>query len=623
MDTPVGELPVLAGSLAVKCPACPWPGINLDEGWENDMVKLWKYMLYLAIDANFQLIRLDFCAHITEYGKRIPFDPSDCQDHEAIKLATTKQSAGLATSSVGTMNCARHDCKNPSTVTILDYGEEQVCMDYIFCGRLQHLALHCVVVSYDINCQWLKKLWERMDIYPMSMRPQQAPADFVYLIPKFHLPAHIPSCHMKYSFYKTLYVGETDSEAPEYRWSRLNPLPASLKVMGPGGYLDMLDDHISDYNYRKTTLISTTLLKAVKEAIPSQTLHAAIYAEFTASLPHEEVLMWMKAVEEWKIDPIKKVNLFDTMVAHEYHLIFGDNDFSFVLHSELTTNKVCLTLTQEEAAEMAKVVAAESQPVEQSELTQTPPWDSPQDADAAIFVIQHETGPSAMILQGVKLENDQCRLRLAYTALGMHLTDRKQSRVQEGLNWMHWHLDIWFEIQQLYMLGVASLCTEWNKTQLAAKVVAAQLAAAAAASIAANVDEEPQNSRKGQKPHKHRAQAKLIEEALEVVDIPLFLPSNTFNCIQTNRKLADFEFCLHEAETYECLMTLCRLLIYRSHIYKFKDLHITGQLMSMRARSTIKSIINNIDKAADRYCKLRDHLVTLAAALDGGKDGWD
>ncbi len=195
--------------------------------------------------------------------------------------------------------------------------------------------------------------------------------------------------------------------------------------------------------------------------------------------------------------------------------------------------------------------------------------------------------------------------------------------MQEGLNWMRRHLDIWFEIQQLYMLGVASLRTKWNKTQLAAKAAAAQLAAAATASIVANVDEEPQNSRKGRKPCKHCARAKPIEEALEAVDIPLFLPSDTFNCIRTNRKLADFEFHLHEAEAYEYLMTLCQLLIYRSHIYKFKDLHIMGQLMSMRARLTIKSVINNIDEAVHRYRNLRDHLVTLAAALDGGKNGWD
>ncbi len=33
-----GKLPILVGSLAMKCPACPWPGINLEEGWEHDTV---------------------------------------------------------------------------------------------------------------------------------------------------------------------------------------------------------------------------------------------------------------------------------------------------------------------------------------------------------------------------------------------------------------------------------------------------------------------------------------------------------------------------------------------------------------------------------------------------------
>ncbi len=36
MGSKPGELPLPAGTLAVKCPACPWPGINLDEGWEED-----------------------------------------------------------------------------------------------------------------------------------------------------------------------------------------------------------------------------------------------------------------------------------------------------------------------------------------------------------------------------------------------------------------------------------------------------------------------------------------------------------------------------------------------------------------------------------------------------------
>lgn len=106
----------------------------------------WKYSLYLAIDANFQLVWLvvsnshrdlslingagfivhqeDFCNHVAEYGKWIPYDPSDCRDHQAVKLATTKRGAALTTSGVATVDCAHHDCKGPSAVTILDHREE-------------------------------------------------------------------------------------------------------------------------------------------------------------------------------------------------------------------------------------------------------------------------------------------------------------------------------------------------------------------------------------------------------------------------------------------------------------------------------------------------------------------
>ncbi len=85
----------------------------------------------------------------------------------------------------------------------------------------------------------------------------------------------------------------------------------------------------------------------------------------------------------------------------------------------------------------------------------------------------------------------------------------------------------------------------------------------------------------------------------------------------------DFEFRLREAESYECLTTLRHQLIFRSHIYKFKDQNVTSQLMSTRARSTISSVIKNIDEAAARYRKLRADLVVLATALGDAKAGWD
>ena len=63
------------GELAVECPACPIPGVNLPDGWEDadlaiqsvqlpifflpltDKTHRFLYMLLLAMDANFHLKR--------------------------------------------------------------------------------------------------------------------------------------------------------------------------------------------------------------------------------------------------------------------------------------------------------------------------------------------------------------------------------------------------------------------------------------------------------------------------------------------------------------------------------------------------------------------------------------
>ncbi|KAK0435013.1 hypothetical protein EV421DRAFT_1740461 [Armillaria borealis] len=564
-DTPPGELSIPVGSLAVECPACPWPGINLDEGWETDpqdpvfynklMISLrWKYMLYVAIDANFQLVHFvvsnasqdpslingagfvvaqeEFRRHVAEYGKCIPFDPSDCCDHQAVKLTTSKHGVGLATSSVATVDCAHHDSKGPVAVTILDHGEEQVQMDYIFLSRMQQSAPPCVVVSYDINCQWFKKLWECITIYPTSMKPPQDPGNFVYLIPKFHIPAHILSCYIKYSFYKTPYVRETDGEAPKRSWNRLNQLAPSLKVMGLGAYLDTLNDHIGDYNYRK----------------------------------------------------------FDALERDQ-----GSNSCLIFLW-----RSVCLTLAEEEAAELSKIIAHEAEQGETAvegglevmvdiEMVQANPQ---QDRDDDIFLVRHEVGPSSMILQGVELESDQRRLKLAHAALGPHSMDRECAKVTEGLNWLQRRLNVWFEIQQVYMPCITALWAEWNRAQLIAKAEAEAAQAAA---------DEAATTKSGKK----KGRRSMISHFCQ------------------NKKLMDFEFWLCEAESYECLMMLRRQLIFRSHIYKFKDQNVTSQLMSTRVRSTISSVMKNIDEAATRYRKLWADLVVLAVALGNAKAGWD
>lgn len=53
---PAGALGTREGELAILCPSCPHPGINLPEGWEKATPgQRFLYLLILCLDANFRL----------------------------------------------------------------------------------------------------------------------------------------------------------------------------------------------------------------------------------------------------------------------------------------------------------------------------------------------------------------------------------------------------------------------------------------------------------------------------------------------------------------------------------------------------------------------------------------
>jgi hypothetical protein len=124
-------------------------------------------------------------------------------------------------------------------------------MDYIFFVGLagsEHVELY---VSYDIACQWYKNIWERMKTFPKEVRFRKGKKYCVFLIPKFHLPAHIEACNILFSFNLTRNVGMTDGEAPERGWSALNPLATSTAESGPGMRRDTINDAFNDMNHKK------------------------------------------------------------------------------------------------------------------------------------------------------------------------------------------------------------------------------------------------------------------------------------------------------------------------------------------------------------------------------------
>jgi hypothetical protein len=88
-------------------------------------------------------------------------------------------------------------------------------MDYIFYKSLVDCKVMMLNVSYDIACQWAINLRRRMNKLNSSFHIFGYHVNIRYLVPKFHLPAHIAACRTRFAFNYTKGVGCMDGEAPE------------------------------------------------------------------------------------------------------------------------------------------------------------------------------------------------------------------------------------------------------------------------------------------------------------------------------------------------------------------------------------------------------------------------
>ncbi|KAK7005562.1 CxC2 domain-containing protein [Favolaschia claudopus] len=307
-----------AGELALLCPACFYTPY------------------FLAIDANFRLKRKDvssetkdpglvrgwgFYGEVTRYMQHLaanwdePQERSTCVAHDAVDKPD-RESLGTASSGIGTVDCARHNMKRPNGVGDLQRGERYLNMDYMFFMSLLGCMLGLLFVSYDIACQWSKKFWKRMEIFPPNAQFTPEEKRVVFLVPKFHLPAHIESCNISYSFNLTRFVGRTDGEAPERGWSDINRLASSTSVSGPGARRDTLEVHMQYWNWKKIVRLGHTLLQRIKKYVPLMLETRAAWVDVEASFPYSVIAQWTAMAEAWEADSTKP-NPFATTIRRD------------------------------------------------------------------------------------------------------------------------------------------------------------------------------------------------------------------------------------------------------------------------------------------------------------------
>jgi hypothetical protein len=259
---------------------------------------------------------------------------STCANHTAVNNDVTN-TRGLSETGAGAVSCARHEFILPCGVCDLQKGERYVRkfsvlifltthiryanMDYIFFSCLRGNKVISLVLSYDVVCQWFKHIWKRMKQFPRSWHVDPNGKIFVtFLIPKFHLPAHIPYCHNTFSYNLTKNVGRTDGEAPERGWGDVDPLAPSTREMGPGSRRDTLDDNLGDRNFKKCTRMGVSLLRKLKVAVDESAAHTTAHDLLTITVPPAVRPEWTAAIEAWEEDSTSRPNPYQVQVSGMY-----------------------------------------------------------------------------------------------------------------------------------------------------------------------------------------------------------------------------------------------------------------------------------------------------------------
>ncbi|KAJ7761160.1 hypothetical protein DFH07DRAFT_957235 [Mycena maculata] len=295
------------GECTVSCRACPLPGWNLPEDWDKiDPFFRYIYFLLLAQDANFQLSNRNvssevadpilgdgfgyFCRREGEDGYKAHIakhvneqEVSNCSGFQAMFMANTRRVKGLRTTGIGGVTCSRHNMWRPNGIGDLQVGERYCNMDFLLLSALMTFNLMCVVVSYDIACQYAINFWQRMSEMPEAMQLKLAPSNVWWKVPNFHLPPHKKKCHSAYSFHWMWGAGMTHGEGVEQNWSFSNGAAASTRLMGPGGRQATLEDILGFHNYDRVLAMHRVLPKRLAEVRP------------------EELREWRERVLRWEL----------------------------------------------------------------------------------------------------------------------------------------------------------------------------------------------------------------------------------------------------------------------------------------------------------------------------------
>ncbi|KAH8982005.1 hypothetical protein EDB86DRAFT_2767745, partial [Lactarius hatsudake] len=330
------------GSLAIFCPACPQPGINLPNDWKtryepyvpapNDVNELIRTFI---MDGNFSAEHMRhrsgerdvalsagmafmanpelYKAHLWS-GTEI-VQPSTCNTYKAIEQANSSR-AHLDVTGIGATACC-HGFFVPTSVVDFQKGERQINMDYSICKALSYNMedMPVALVMYDIMCQYRVHFEERIKSSPELSLPSSESLDLCMGIGLFHIHGHQDSCLPRFSPSYIPGAKQVDGEIIETLWAPLNNISWSTRGMSLVHRQEVLDAHMNHSNWKKLVRIVPSLLKHWKRLGPGLDASSKAFESLSEHFK-EKTQQWLKediaAQTDRGTDP-SSMDIYDTV----------------------------------------------------------------------------------------------------------------------------------------------------------------------------------------------------------------------------------------------------------------------------------------------------------------------
>ncbi|KAI6043819.1 hypothetical protein EDC04DRAFT_2890512 [Pisolithus marmoratus] len=319
------------GGLALFCPACPQPGLNLPADWKVQYDRDTVTRQYV-VDGNFtaqhmKMNKPELDVALSD-GKgymvsEVPYqshlqqsldskERSTCSNYRAINAGNINKS-NLWSTGIGATACAHHGCFVPHSVVDFQKGERYMNTDYSICNALGYYSesIKKALVIYDVGCQWSVNFRSRVKNSPSLLLP---PALEITPVLNFVKGA-----------------GHLDGEILETLWAPFNKISPTARSMTQAHRQEVYDDHMRDSNWKKLVGIVPSLLKKYKTENKCLEEMNQAYEQLTIVLDADKVT-W------WESDALRAEA--DSGEALDIYLLKGDKAPTFhEVQSQLTKNQ--------------------------------------------------------------------------------------------------------------------------------------------------------------------------------------------------------------------------------------------------------------------------------------------